>query len=54
MEHTERLWDLREIKKVQNFKENTIKSLEFCGGLLFQSKRMGFIPEAERPLQKDV
>jgi len=54
MEHTERLCDLREIKKVLTFKENTVKSLEYCGGILFQSKRMGSIPEAERSLQKDV
>lgn len=54
MGQTERLCDLREIKKVLNLKENTVKSLEYCGGILFHSKRLGSIPEAERSLQKDV
>lgn len=42
MERTERLCDLREIKRILNLKENTIKSLEYCGGILFQSKGMGY------------
>ena len=52
MKHTERLCDLKEIK-VLYLIENTVKSLEYCGGMSFHSERIIYILQGEwGPYQK--